>query len=82
MGLTENLGRRELLLALASGRAVQGQTVQVTPWQAVAEVYGVPVAAERWAVLGPVLDRRRANLEALRRFRVAEEVAPWGDPAI
>ncbi|MFO0502050.1 MAG: hypothetical protein ACK527_07595 [Acidobacteriota bacterium] len=79
MGLTEHLGRRELLLALASGRAVQGQTVQVTPWQAVAEVYGVQVAAERWAVLGPVLDRRRANVEALRRFRVDEEVAPLGD---
>jgi hypothetical protein len=79
MGWTEQFGRRELLLALASGRAVQGQTVQVTSWQAVAEVYGVQVAAERWAVLGPVLDRRRANVEALRRFRVAEEVAPLGD---
>ena len=79
MGWTEQFGRRELLLALASGRAVQGQTVQVTPWQAVAEVYGVQVAAERWAVLGPVLDRRRANVEALRRFRVAEGVAPLGD---
>ena len=82
MGWTEQFGRRELLLALASGRAVQGQTVQMIPWQAVAEVYGVQVAAERWAVLGPVLDRRRANVEALRRFRVAEEVAPLGDLTI
>ena len=79
MGWTEQFGRRELLLALASGRAVRGQTVQVTTWQAVAEVYGVQVAAERWAVLGPVMDRRRANVEALRRFRGAEEVAPLGD---
>lgn len=78
MGLHAGVGRRELLLALATGTAAGGQTVTVTPWRAVAEVYGVQVAAERWAVLGPVLERRRANLEALRRFRVAEEVAPGG----
>ena len=82
MGWTEQCGRRELLLALASGGAVQGQTVQVTPWQAVAAVYGVRVSEERWAVLGPVLERRRANVEALRRFRVAEEVAPLGENAL
>jgi hypothetical protein len=78
MGQTNGLGRRGLLLALASGTAVQGQTVTVAPWRAVGEAYGVKIPEERWGVLAAVLERRRAQLEVLRRFRVAEGVEPSG----
>jgi hypothetical protein len=78
MGETNRVGRRELLLALASGTALQGQSVGVAPWREVAAAYGVRIGAERWGVLTAVLERRRAQLEGLRRFRVAESVELGG----
>jgi hypothetical protein len=78
MGKTSGLGRRELLVALASGMAVEGQTVTLSAWRAVGQAYGLEMAEERWAMLAPVLERRMAQLEVLRRFRVAEGVEPAG----
>ncbi len=78
MGITNGVARRELLLALAGGAAAEGQVVTVARWEAAAQVYGVRIGKERWAVLEPVMERRRAQLEVLRRFRVAEGVEPAG----
>jgi hypothetical protein len=77
MGETNGLARRGFLVAWATGTAA-GQTVTVAPWRAVAAAYGVRIGEERWVGLERVLERRRAQVEALRRFRVAEGVEPGG----
>lgn len=77
MGRANGVARRELLLAWAGVTTAQGQVVTVARWRAAA-VYGVQIGEERWAVLEPVLERRQAQVEALRRFRVAEGVEPGG----
>lgn len=76
MRATSGVGRRELLLAFAGGTAVQGEPVQVSPWRAAGQVFGVRIREGRWRVLQPVLERRAAQLAALRGFRVAEGVEP------
>jgi len=79
MGIANRMARRELLLALAAGgTAAQGQVALVAPWRAAAQVYGARIGEERWGVLEPLLERRKVQLEALRRFKVAEGVEPAG----
>ena len=78
MGRVNGVARRELLLAWAGLATAEGQVVTIARWRAAAAVYGVRIGEERWEVLEPVLERRQAQVQALRRFRVAEGVEPGG----
>lgn len=76
MEKTSGMVRRELLLAFAGGATAQGEMISIAPWRAAGAVFSVTIGEDRWAVLEPVLERRRTQLATLRRFRVAEGVEP------
>ena len=63
-------------LLLAPAAQAQDTARELDAIRAVAAAHGVPLSDERLRVLKPILDNRKSQLDALRRFAIDDAVEP------
>jgi len=68
------ISRRRIWGSLLLAPAAQAQDLEAI--RAVAAAHGVPLTGERLSVLQPIIENRRTQVEALRRFAIEDTVEP------
>lgn len=72
--------RRRMFQTLAASAAFTAQAQEPSPGieelRLVANAHGVSLSDERLRLLRPVLERRKATLQALRDFAIDDSVSP------